>query len=134
MKKILFAILAVFAFASCSSDESGDLEKAVGTLTPGLYVYYNDEYAVAISTIPKYGIIYCEAGYITVTKLKTAEYAFTQTRDIKQFAKDGCAGWEYSNGLKILCVPTSEKQFTGMILKNTSGIFLPDNMEFTYKQ
>ena len=132
MKKIIFALAVCLTFVSCSKDSS-DLEKATGTLTDGLYAYYGAEYAIAIGTTYKDGWSYdteCEPGYITITFLPTSEYIFTQTQEITQFTKDGCKGWEYSNGLKILCVPTSDKRFTGMILKNTSGLYLPDEMEF----
>lgn len=132
MKKIVFALLASLVLLSCAKD-SDDLAKATGTLTPGMYLYYGAEYAIAISTTHKYGFsdeTFCEAGYITVTKLKTAEYVFTQKQGIKQFTKDDCSGYEYNNGLKILCVPNSEKRFTGMVLKNISDIQIPDEMEF----
>lgn len=132
MKKVLLAIAACFVFVSCSKDND-DLEKVAGMLTDGLYAYYDTDYAVMIGTAYKDGWSYntgCEPGYITITFLPTTEYVFTQTQEIIQFTKDGCKGWEYNNGLKILCVPTSNKRFTGRVLKNTSGLQLPEEMEF----
>lgn len=122
----------------CSTDD----EVFNGTLTDGLYAYYGDEYAILIGTTYKDGWSFdtgCEPGYISITDLSTSEYVFSQTQEIISIAieeyRDGnkafYEGWGYKNGLSILCIPKSANSFVGKILKNTSGLIIPDEMEFT---
>lgn len=137
MKKILvFLLSVVLAFMGCSTDD----EVFNGTLTGGLYAYYGDEYAIAIGTTYKDSWSFdtgCEPGYITITDLSTSEYVFSQTQEIithiveNRDNKAVYKGWGYKNGLSILCIPKSANSFVGKILKNTSGLILPDEMEFT---
>lgn len=135
MKRIVLLILAVLAFTGCSTDEVFN-----GTLTDGLYAYYGDEYVIAIGTTYKDGWSFdtgCEPGYITITDLSTSEYIFSQTQEIVTHTVENgddkavYKGWGYKNGLSILCIPKSANSFIGKILKNTSGLILPDEMEFT---
>lgn len=135
MKKIVLLILAVFALCACSKDSDGPF---IGTLKDGRYVFYGQNYAVLIGTGYKDGWNYetnCYPGYITITDMATGEYVFNQINEIEYIQrKDGentFNGWGYKNGLTILCVPTSEKEFMGIVLSNSSEIQLPDRMDFT---
>lgn len=138
MKKILFVLFAVFVLLSCSKEDNYTY---TGDFIDGLYAHYNDKYAVVIGTIGKDGWdfeTYCDPGYISVTDLNAlgSGYVFVQTKNIisitQESEKGTYFGWEYENGLSLICVPTSEKSFTAKIIKNTSELNLPNEMEFEF--
>ena len=135
MKKIVLLILAAVALCSCSKDSDTPF---IGTLKDGRYVFYGQNYTVLIGTGYKDGWSYetnCYPGYITITDMTTGEYVFNQINEIEYIQeKDGenlYNGWGYKNGLSILCVPTSEDEFMGVVVSNSSEIQLPDRMDFT---
>lgn len=137
MKKILFALSFIFVFTACTKEN--DDTPYTGNLVDGIYAHYNSLYGVAISTTFKYGLsaeTYCEPGYISIMDLSTAGYVFTQIQDITQIerAYNGVmySGWQYSNGLSVLCIPKSETSFTGIVLENKSGLKLPEQMDFAF--
>lgn len=127
---LILTLTALTLAAGCSKQpESFD-----GKLNDGLYAYYGPNYIIAIGTCYKDGWTfdtYCEPGYITITDTETAGYIFTQTQSIiNGCGQDGYPYWSYNNGLTIARIPTAADSFTGVVVNNTSGIQLPDKLDF----
>lgn len=128
MKRII-AILAVALVGLAACTKLGN----DGTVTPGLYTYDAGTFFVAVCTVDKDGWsaqTYCEAGYINVMDKQTGASIFAQTQGIETFQQDGCTGWTYSNGLRILCVPKDRRSFTGQVLSQPTGWTLPGSVVF----
>ncbi len=130
MKKLLFILVSMVALVSCSKDEV----PFDGVIKDGLYVYYGKQYSIVIGTTYKDGWnaeSLCYPGYITISD-QSGKYLFTQTKNIETIQRDNYNGWAYENGLSIICIPKSEKEFTAKIVANTSPFSLPVEMVFTF--
>lgn len=127
MKKILFALLTIFIFASCQKDSEN-----VSQPKTGQYLYTDNTYTIAVG-------VYENKKYCSITIFENGKYVWQDVRSDKNLSGDwptyifAYSSYNLQSGEIVFnCTYNNNSEFSAAVQENTTEINLPASMVFKY--